>query len=65
MTKYPIYHDNDCIVQYDEHVFVWLDETGNAAGVAPFLEAARIGLEQYALFLRLGPDWVNAVEEAK
>jgi hypothetical protein len=36
------------IVQYDEHVFVWLDETGNVGGAAPFLEEAKRQAAAYA-----------------
>lgn len=40
MKQYPIYHTRH-IVQYDENVFVWLDETENACGVETTLEAAQ------------------------
>jgi hypothetical protein len=39
------------IVQYDEHVFVWLDETGNAAGAAPFFESAQAAQAAYAAWM--------------
>ena len=42
--KYP--HEN--IIQYNEHVFVWFDETGAASGAAQTLEQAIEELERYA-----------------
>lgn len=48
--KYP-YWVNDSIVQYDEHVFVWLDETGNVGGAAPTELQARQELQAYASWL--------------
>lgn len=60
--QYPVYHPNR-IVQYDEHVFVWMDETGTAGGIAPNFEAARIGQDEAAAYLAAGPDWVNLVPD--
>lgn len=62
--QYPIYHPNQ-IVQYDEHVFVWMDETGNAGGVATYLEAAQLGQDQYARYMAAGPDWVSNVPDGE
>lgn len=42
---------NKSITQYDEHVYVWFDETGNAGGATPTLDQAKFQLEQYAKFL--------------
>lgn len=60
--QYPIYHPNQ-IVQYDEHVFVWMDETGNAGGVATHLEAAQVDQDLYARYMTAGPDWVSIVPD--
>ena len=48
------------IIRYDEHVFVWLDETGNVSGAAPTMEQAQQELSAYAdsmsgAFIKGGP----------
>lgn len=45
--KYPNSVSAD-ITQYDEHVFVWMDETGNAGGVATTKEEAQRQLTDYS-----------------
>jgi hypothetical protein len=45
-AKYPK-TISDHIVQYDENVFVWIDETGNVGGASPTLEQAQKSLERY------------------
>jgi len=45
---YPIDHDNG-VIQYDEHVFVWLDETHNAGGVGVTMSEA---LQQRSAYSR-------------
>lgn len=45
--KYPL-HVADHIIQYDEHVFVWMDETENAGGVGQTLEEAQRQLKLYS-----------------
>lgn len=36
------------IYQYDEHVFVWFDETGGVGGASNYLEEARRQMQAYA-----------------
>lgn len=52
MSKYPI-QVKSSIIQYDEHVFVWTDETENVGGAAPTLEEAQREMERYAVAMGL------------
>lgn len=47
MTKYPKMVAPS-IFQYDENVFVWMDETENVGGAAPTLGDAKRQLDSYA-----------------
>jgi hypothetical protein len=44
---YPIIIEQS-IYQYDEHVFVWFDETGGVGGASNYLSEARKQLKNYA-----------------
>lgn len=46
--KYPCPTPAKDVVQYDEHVFVWLNETGNVGGAGETLEEAVLHLNAYA-----------------
>lgn len=50
MSKYPIVVEQS-IYQYDEHVFVWFDETGGVGGASNYLDEARAELKSYASYL--------------
>jgi hypothetical protein len=46
-NQYPIIIETN-IYQYDEHVFVWFDETGGVGGASNYVEGARDQLSRYA-----------------
>lgn len=53
-AKYPVFVAPQ-IVQYDEHVFVWLDETGGVGGAEMVLETAQNQMARYAESLEKQP----------
>jgi len=48
IPDYPKVLNNSSIIQYDENVFVWVDETGSVGGVASTLEQAEAEIKAYA-----------------
>jgi hypothetical protein len=52
MSKYPIIIEQS-IYQYDEHVFVWFDETGGVGGASNYLDEARRELNSYATHMNM------------
>ncbi len=51
---YPKKTDSPDVIQYDENVFVWLDETGNAGGAATNFEDASNILKLYGFYMQEG-----------
>lgn len=47
MKTYPIVIESG-ILQYDEGVFVWFDETGGVGGASNYLSEAKAQMARYA-----------------